>query len=82
MNNEFVIDQEMQMKIEDVIHSGIQEHLYDELIEYLIRQKYHTPSKELAIQRQRDSKPLEFQEYNAYCERCKAYAKELLNLSN
>ena len=81
MNNEFVIDQEMQMKIEDSIHSGIQEHLYDELIEYLIRQKYKTPSKELAIQRQRDSKPLEFQEYNAYCERAKMRAKQILGLN-
>lgn len=37
----------------------------------LIREKY-TIDEELAILRQRDTKPTEFAEYNAYAEQCKA----------
>ena len=47
---------------------------YGELVERLIRKKY-TVSAELAILRQRDDKPQEFAEYNAYAESCKAKAK-------
>lgn len=42
-------------------------------IEQLIRQRYSV-SDELAILRQRDAKPEEFAEYNAYAEWCKAEA--------
>lgn len=49
---------------------------YEEKVEQLIREKY-TISDELAIQRQRDTKPSEFSEYFAYCEECKLKAKEL-----
>ncbi len=48
---------------------------YEELVISLIRQKY-TINQELAILRQRDTKPDEFEEYNTYCEECKAKAKE------
>lgn len=40
-----------------------------------IRKKY-TINDELAILRQRDSKPQEFEEYNTYVENCKAKYKE------
>lgn len=50
---------------------------YEERVEMLIRQKYSV-SAELAILRQRDTKPAEFAEYNAYAEQCKAKAKEML----
>ena len=50
---------------------------YGELVESLIRRKYSL-SAELAILRQRDSKPEEFSEYNAYAEQCKAEAKAIL----
>ena len=50
---------------------------YGELVESLIRRKYSL-SAEIAILRQRDSKPEEFAEYNAYAEQCKATAKSLL----
>lgn len=50
---------------------------YGELVESLIRRKYSL-SAELAILRQRDSKPQEFEEYNAYAEQCKVKAKEML----
>ena len=47
---------------------------YSTLVERYIREKYSL-SAELAILRQRDSKPEEFAEYNAYAEDCKARAK-------
>ena len=50
---------------------------YGELVESLIRRKYSL-SAELSILRQRDSKPEEFAEYNAYAEQCKAEAKAIL----
>lgn len=48
---------------------------YEERVVQLIRQKY-TIDDELAILRQRDSKPEEFAEYNEYCENCKTIAKD------
>lgn len=48
---------------------------YEERVVELIRLRYDINS-ELAILRQRDSKPEEFAEYNAYCEECKLQAKE------
>ena len=50
---------------------------YGELVESLIRRKYSL-SAELAILRQRDSKPEEFAEYNAYAEQCKVEAKRMI----
>lgn len=41
----------------------------------LIREKYSL-DEELAIQRQRDTKPEEFQKYFEYCEECKKRVKE------
>lgn len=53
--------------------------LYDELVDSKIRARY-TVSQEFAILRQRDTKPDEFAEYNAYCEQCKAEAKAELGI--
>ena len=50
---------------------------YEERVVDLIRLRYDV-NAELAILRQRDSKPDEFAEYNAYCEKCKLQAKEEL----
>jgi hypothetical protein len=50
---------------------------YSELVEQLIRERY-TLGQELATLRQKDTKPEEFAEYNAYAEQCKAKAKQLL----
>ena len=47
---------------------------FETLVEEQIRRRY-TLNEELAILRQRDSKPEEFAEYNAYCEECKNYVK-------
>lgn len=51
---------------------------YEECVNTLIREKYSL-SQELAILRQRDSKPEEYNAYNAYCEACKAEAKARYN---
>ena len=47
---------------------------YEERVEQLIREKYSI-NQELAILRQRETKPEEFKEYFAYCEECKMLAK-------
>lgn len=52
---------------------------YPQLVESKIRTKYSV-SAELAILRQRDTKPEEFAEYNAFCELCKVEAKTELNI--
>lgn len=51
---------------------------YEELIIEKIRERY-TIDQELAILRQRDTKPEEFAEYNTYVENCKSQSKEELN---
>ena len=52
---------------------------YPQLVENKIRTKYSV-SAELAILRQRETKPEEFAEYNAFCEASKAAAKAELNI--
>lgn len=47
---------------------------YSEAVNDEIRKRYSV-SQELAILRQRDTKPDEFAEYNAYCEEVKAFVK-------
>ena len=47
---------------------------YDEAVVSEIRKKY-TLDQELAINRQRDKKPEEFEAFDAYCEECKCYVK-------
>lgn len=48
---------------------------YEERVVELVREKYSI-NQELAILRQRDSKPEEFAEYDSYVEGCKARARE------
>lgn len=52
---------------------------YEQIVVDKIREKYSIDD-EFAILRQRDTKPEEFAEYNAYCEACKAEAKEILGV--
>lgn len=69
---------------EQILADGYQEYIpapvepykptYEERVEELIREKYSL-NQELAIQRQRYTKPSEFEEYFAYCEECKTKAK-------
>ena len=67
-NGEYVVDNEKQGISEIEIP-------YEEKVVSLIRQRYSL-DEELAIQRQRDTKPEEFQAYFDYCEECKQRAKE------
>ena len=56
--------------------------VYGSMIEKKIR-KCYSLSAELAILRQRDSKPEEFARYNEYVEQCKAEVKkELAEVKN
>ena len=55
------------------------EALYERVIEKFIRKKYSI-SAELAILRQRDSKPEEFAAYNEYAEKCKSEVKAMLGV--
>ena len=55
------------------------ERFYQNLIVEKIRAKY-TINDELAILRQKDTKPEEFAEYNAYVEACKAEVKAVLEI--
>lgn len=48
--------------------------LYEDMIVSKIRQRYNV-NQELAILRQRDTKPDGFAEYNEYVEQCKAEVK-------
>ena len=50
---------------------------YDDLVVKLIRERY-TLNQELAILRQRDEKPSEFETYNLYAENCKEQAKQFI----
>lgn len=69
-----ISEEDLQQQIQE------QEKLsYPQLVESMIRQKYSV-SDELAILRQRDTKPEEFTEYNNFCEQCKSTAKAQLKI--
>ena len=59
----------------------IKQQKYEKLIVSKIREKYSL-DQELAILRQRDTKPQEFAEYNAYVEQCKLEAKTEVSNGN
>ena len=53
--------------------------LYANLVSKLIRERYSVDD-EMAILRQKETKPEEYKAYNAFCEDCKARArKEIYN---
>lgn len=49
---------------------------YNKVVEALIRERYSV-SDELAVLRQQDSKPEEFEAYNEYAEDCKNLARSI-----
>ena len=62
--------------IDELILKNIsKDKLYANLVSKLIRERYSVDD-EMAILRQKETKPEEWQEYNSYCEECKARAKE------
>jgi hypothetical protein len=58
----------------ETVEQGTLRVLYAALVNEKIRARYDI-SEELAILRQRDTKPDEFAEYNAFVEQCKAEAR-------
>lgn len=68
MNGEYVETMEQTIGVPEIEMS------YEEKVVSLIRAKYSI-DEELAIQRQRDTKPEEFQAYFDYCEECKKEAR-------
>lgn len=58
----------------DELPVTIDETAYKERVESLIRERY-TVADELGILRQRDTKPEEFAEYNAFAEACEEQAR-------
>jgi hypothetical protein len=65
----------LKIEIELAKLNGKQDEAYAKLVTRLIRRRYSL-SSELALSRQRDAKPEEWEEYDAYCEACKAEAKK------
>ena len=74
-------DMTAEEETEMLAHKPKDEIVYKEQVEALIRERY-TVSDELAILRQRNTKPDEFAEYNAFCEECKAKAKGHITEAN
>ena len=58
-----------------VLKNVSKDRLYHNLVSRLIRERYSVDD-EMAILRQRDTKPEEYETYNAFCEECKAKARE------
>lgn len=73
--NEQLIAAGYEIKVVEIPEPAPYVHTYEERVVQLIRERYDLDA-ELALLRQRDSKPEEFAEYNAYCEECKQRAKE------
>ena len=59
--------------------NGTAQEVYPALVAEKIRLRYSV-SDELAVLRQREEKPEEFDAYNAYAEECKQEAKEELGI--
>lgn len=64
-------------QIKLAILNGKENEVKEQLIIDLIREKY-TINQELAILRQRDSKPNAYEIYNNFVEGCKAQAKAII----
>lgn len=69
---------DMVEKFEEVDAIPDQSIDYNEEVNSMIRQRYSL-SEELAILRQRDTKPGEFAVYNEYAEECKSKVKAMMN---
>ena len=57
-----------------VLKNISKDRLYPNLVSRLIRERYSVDD-EMAILRQKDTKPEEWETYNTFCEECKAKAK-------
>ena len=70
-----------EQRIELAKKNGTLQDLYAEMVNRAIRQKYSI-SDEVALLRQRDTKPDEFAEYNEYVELCKKQVRQVLGEDN
>ena len=62
--------------IDELILKNIsKDKLYANLVSKLIRERYSVDD-EMAILRQKETKPEEWETYNTFCEECKAKAKK------
>lgn len=66
----------MKRLLDDLIKNNakLKKKEYESRVVAYIRKKY-SQNDELSILRQKENKPEEFAEYNAFCEQCKAQAK-------
>ena len=71
----FEIDSKTKFKIDLAIKNGMLDKAYKSLVKYFIEKRYDTDD-EMAIHRQKDVKEAEWNDYNRYCEDCKAEAKK------
>lgn len=70
------LERDMTQKEQVKFETGtVTEVPYEQKVIDIIREKY-TVDEELAIQRQRETKPNEFNVYFNYCEECKRKAKQ------
>ncbi len=67
------------LDMNDKVVPGTKAKVYADLVNNKIRERYSV-SDELAILRQRDTKPDEFNAYNAFVEQCKVEAKVELGI--
>lgn len=68
--------EEINLKKQNFERNKFNQMSYEDLVVLFIRERYSI-DEELAIQRQRETKISEFNEYNSYCEECKSKAKEM-----
>ena len=85
-NYNFIVTNEMQMKIEDAIYTNTQELYYDDLVDIFIRQQYPERSVEAILNNYLDDPSSEkynndFRELQEYRKACKLYAKQLLEMN-
>ena len=59
---------EIEKKLAEL--NGVLDKVYGQEVSRLIRERYSL-DEELSLGRQRDKKPEEWAEFNAYCEECK-----------
>lgn len=74
-----IVNGKLMLRDKSVDIRQIQIDSYPSLVESKIRLRYSI-SDELAILRQRNNKPEEYEEYDAYCELCKMEARNELKI--
>ena len=79
-NNDLTFNEEKYLTRIEEENERLAQQSYEDAIVTLIRRKYNI-NQELAILRQRDTKPEEFAKYDAYVEQCKEEVKNNLTIN-